>query len=69
VKLLLESSVDVNAQGGQYTDALQAALQRNHKAIVKLLLENGANVNALGGGYGNALQAASETVSALPLED
>jgi ankyrin repeat protein len=58
---LLENlnQVDVNAQGGQYGNALQAASSGGHEVIVKLLLEKGADVNAQGGEYGNALQAAS----------
>jgi hypothetical protein len=49
----------VNAQGGEYGNALQAAsYARDHEAIVKLLLDK-ADVNAQGGEYGNALQAAS----------
>ncbi|KAK8851752.1 ankyrin repeat-containing domain protein [Apiospora arundinis] len=56
---LLEKGADVNAQGGQYGNALQAASSRGHKEIVQALLEKGAVVNAQGGRYGNALQAAS----------
>jgi ankyrin repeat protein len=59
VKLLLENGAEVNAEGGKYGNALQAASFRGNEAIVKLLLENGAEVNAEGGEYGNALQAAS----------
>ena len=56
---LLEKGADVNAQGGNYGNALQAASSGGHEVIVKLLLEEGADVNAQGGHYGNALQAAS----------
>ena len=49
----------MNAKGGEYGNALQAALAEGNEVIVKLLLENGAEVNAEGGKYGNALQAAS----------
>ncbi|KAJ3887019.1 ankyrin repeat-containing domain protein [Lentinula edodes] len=49
----------VNAQGGFFGNALQAASHNGHQSIVKLLLENNAEVNAPGGVYGNALQAAS----------
>jgi ankyrin repeat protein len=49
VKLLLENGAEVNAEGGEYGNALQAASYRGNKAIVKLLLENGAEVNAEGG--------------------
>ena len=59
LKLLLEKGADVNAQGGEYGNALQAASYKGHSEIVKLLLEKGADVNAQGGEYGNALQAAS----------
>ena len=60
VKMLLDAGADVNAQGGEYGNALQTASSRGHEAVVKLLLENGADVNAQGGEYGNALQAASQ---------
>jgi hypothetical protein len=56
---LLEKDADVNAHGGRYGNALQAASYGGHEAIVKLLLEKEADVNAQGGIYGNALQAAS----------
>ena len=49
----------VNAQGGYYGNALQAASFGGHEQVVKLLLDAGAEVNAQGGVYGNALQAAS----------
>ncbi|KAJ3885138.1 ectomycorrhiza-induced ankyrin-domain/NACHT-domain-containing protein [Lentinula edodes] len=49
----------VNAQGGYYGNALQAASLHGYESIVKLLLEHHADVNAQGGEYGNALQAAS----------
>ncbi|KAJ3846857.1 ankyrin repeat-containing domain protein [Lentinula lateritia] len=49
----------VNAQGGHFGNALQAASCEGHDSIVKLLLEKNADVNAQGGAYGNALYAAS----------
>jgi ankyrin repeat protein len=58
-KLLLEKGVDVNAQGGFYCNALQAASAKGREAVVKLLINAGANVNAQGGHYSNALYAAS----------
>jgi hypothetical protein len=58
LKLLLDKGADVNAHGGRYGNALQAASSRGHEQIVKLLLDKGADVNALGGSYGNALYAA-----------
>ncbi|PWO15022.1 hypothetical protein PtrARCrB10_12117, partial [Pyrenophora tritici-repentis] len=48
VKLLLNKGADVNAQGGEYGNALQAASAGGHEAIVKLLLDKGAGVNAQG---------------------
>jgi hypothetical protein len=59
VKSLIGGGSDVNAQGGQYDNALQAASAGGYTEIVQLLLDNGAKVNAQGGEYGNALQAAS----------
>ncbi|KAH7150858.1 hypothetical protein DER46DRAFT_400008 [Fusarium sp. MPI-SDFR-AT-0072] len=56
---LITEGADVNAQGGKYGNALQAASCRGHQEVVQLLLGNGADVNAKGGRYGNALQAAS----------
>ncbi|ORY14382.1 hypothetical protein BCR34DRAFT_231296 [Clohesyomyces aquaticus] len=59
VKVLLDKDADVNAQGGDYGNALQAASYRGHEAVVTMLLDKDADVNAQGGHYGNALQAAS----------
>jgi hypothetical protein len=58
-RLLLDKGAEVNAQGGEYGNALQAASVRGHEQVVKTLLDKGAEVNAQGGIYGNALQAAS----------
>ena len=58
-KLLINKGANVNAQGGIYGNALQAASYQGHKAIAKLLLDKEANVNAQGGFYGNAFHAAS----------
>ena len=54
-----EKGADVNAQGGEYGNALQAASDGGHEAIEKLLIEKGADVSAQGGYYGYALHAAS----------
>ncbi|KAF2094687.1 HET-domain-containing protein, partial [Rhizodiscina lignyota] len=54
-----DASADVNAQGGEYGNALQAASYNGCEAAVKLLLDSGADVNAQGGVHSNALQAAS----------
>ncbi|KAG5827100.1 hypothetical protein H9Q74_002810 [Fusarium xylarioides] len=50
---------DVNAHGGEYGNALQAALNEGHQEVVQLLLDKGVDVNARGVEYGNALQTAS----------
>ncbi|KAH0332324.1 Pfs, NACHT and ankyrin domain protein, partial [Aureobasidium melanogenum] len=59
VGALLDKGADVNAQGGRYGNALQAASLEGHDKIVQMLLDRGAHVNAQGGYYGNALYAAS----------
>lgn len=55
----LNEGADVNAQGGEYGNALQAASSGGHGQVVQMLLDKGADVNAQSGYYGNALQAAS----------
>lgn len=57
--MLLDNGVDVNATGGKYGTALQAASFFGEKSIVQRLLNKGADVNATGGKYGSALKAAS----------
>ena len=59
VQFLIENGAKVNARGGCYDNALQAASCNGNIRVVKLLIEKGAKVNARGGYYGNALQAAS----------
>lgn len=49
----------MNAQGGRYGNALQAASVGGHEKVVRMLMDAGAEVNAQGGDWGNALQAAS----------
>ncbi|KAK8127999.1 Ankyrin repeat protein [Apiospora sp. TS-2023a] len=49
---------DVNMQGGEYGNALQAASWTGSQEVVRLLLKKGIDVHAQGGEYGNALQAA-----------
>jgi ankyrin repeat protein len=56
--LLLQSGAKVNEEGGQLSNALQAACFGGHEKVVKTLLKNGADVNAQGGEYTNPLQAA-----------
>ncbi|KAJ9482639.1 hypothetical protein VN97_g10788, partial [Penicillium thymicola] len=59
VQILLGAGADVNAQGGQYGNALQAAAWLGNAETVQILLGAGADVNAQGGHFGNALQAAA----------
>ncbi|KAF9775190.1 hypothetical protein IL306_006728 [Fusarium sp. DS 682] len=56
---LATEGADVNAQGGEYGNALQAASHYGFLEVVQLLLDEGADVNAQGDFNGNALQAAS----------
>ena len=58
VRVLLEKGADVNAPGGRYGRALQAASSQGHDHVVQMLLENGADVNAIGERCTNAIQAA-----------
>ncbi|KAK1236982.1 hypothetical protein MKX08_007930 [Trichoderma sp. CBMAI-0020] len=58
-KALLDKKVNINAQGGPFGYALQAAVLEDNKEIVEMLLEAGADVNAQGGLFGYALQAAA----------
>jgi ankyrin repeat protein len=59
VKMLLDKGADVNAQGGDYGNALQAASARGYEQVVETLLDKGADVNKQGGLYSNALNAAA----------
>lgn len=56
------NGADVNAQGGFYSNALQAAAAacnwRENVDLVQLLLNHGADVNLKGGRYGSVLKAA-----------
>ena len=57
IHLLLDKGVNVNAQGGEFGNALRAAIHKDN--VIRLLLDKGADPNAPSGkGYGNALQAA-----------
>jgi ankyrin repeat protein len=56
---LIDKGANVNARGGKYGNALQAASLGGYQNIVNLLLDKGADVNAQGGLYGSALQVAS----------
>lgn len=59
-KLLLEicPNIDVNAQGGLFGSALQAAAYSGQTSTISLLLSKGAHIDARGGKYGSALSAA-----------
>jgi hypothetical protein len=46
VQLLLDKGADVNAQGGEYGNALQAAFNRGHDKLVATLFKKGAELNA-----------------------
>ncbi|PQE10620.1 NB-ARC and Ankyrin domain protein [Rutstroemia sp. NJR-2017a WRK4] len=49
---LIDLGANVNARGGKYGSALQAASARGYFSIVELLLDRGADVNTTpGGGY------------------
>ncbi|KAH6875175.1 hypothetical protein BKA58DRAFT_418768 [Alternaria rosae] len=58
-RMLLNKGANVNAQGGEFGNVLQAASSGGYEQVVKMLLDVGAEVNAQGGHYGNALYAAS----------
>jgi ankyrin repeat protein len=57
VRPLFEKGADINAQGEEYGNALQASA-KGRERVALLLPEKGADVNDQGGEYGNALQAA-----------
>ena len=65
MQLLLDRGADINAQGGKYGNALEAASVQarwpwicDYVELVQILLNAGANINAQGGLYGHALRAA-----------
>lgn len=45
----LDTGADVNAQGGQFGNALQAPSILGYEWVAQLLLDNGADVDAQGG--------------------
>lgn len=59
MQIQLDKGANINAQGGEYGNALQAASFRGYKKVVTMLLDKGANINTQGGHFNNALQAAS----------
>ena len=40
--MLIQKGADINAQGGLYGNALQAASARGHVEIAEMLIQNGA---------------------------
>lgn len=59
VKDLLHEGGVVNAEGGDYSNTLQAASVGGHTLVIHLLLDKSANPKAEGGLYSNAHQTAS----------
>ncbi|KAL8732257.1 MAG: hypothetical protein Q9166_002829 [cf. Caloplaca sp. 2 TL-2023] len=58
VQLLIDAGADVNAQGGIWHTALQAAAVDGNDMTMRVLIDAGADINAIGGMYGSALSAA-----------
>ncbi|KAL8748526.1 MAG: hypothetical protein Q9184_007241 [Pyrenodesmia sp. 2 TL-2023] len=56
--MLIDAGADVNACGGIFHTALQAAAVDGNDETMRVLVDAGADINALGGIYGNALSAA-----------
>jgi ankyrin repeat protein len=59
VELLLSKSAEVNARGGNYSNALQAASFRDPREDCPAPAQQGAEINTQDGNYRNTLQAAS----------
>ena len=51
VQILVDAGADVNAQGGDYGNALQAASSNGDKKVVQILPNAGADVSAEGGNH------------------
>jgi ankyrin repeat protein len=45
-RMLLDAGAEINAQGGEYGNALCAASQHGHEKVVQMLLSRGEEVNA-----------------------
>lgn len=58
VQMLIDAGADVNARGGMFHTALQAAAVDGNDITMRVLLDAGADMHATGGQYGNALSAA-----------
>ncbi|KAF7540572.1 hypothetical protein G7054_g1269 [Neopestalotiopsis clavispora] len=52
------TGADVNAKGGVYGSALQAAVCKGSTKVVRLLISEATDINAPGGQHGSALKAA-----------
>ncbi|XP_063901840.1 uncharacterized protein LOC135121443 [Zophobas morio] len=61
IRLLIEKGIDVNAQNGNGTTALQLACQERDYEIVEMLLNAGASINMTDKNYKNALHCALES--------
>jgi ankyrin repeat domain-containing protein 50 len=44
--MLIDTGAEVNAQGGLYDNALQAASVEDREKVVRILMDAGAEVNA-----------------------
>lgn len=53
--MLFDKEVNINPQGGDYSSALQAALEGGYDQVVTMLLDKGADVSAQGRGYGSVI--------------
>jgi ankyrin repeat protein len=49
VEMLLEKEAHVNARGGKYVTALQAAVETEDTKVARMLLEKSADVNTENG--------------------
>lgn len=46
MQTLIKNGANLNTQGGQYGNTLQATLLGGYISIAQALIENGANINA-----------------------
>ena len=60
-QLIDERHVDINAQGGHYVTAIQAALYKRHLSIARLLIEHGADANFRNDDVSSLLHMAAQT--------
>ena len=54
-QMLLENGTEIDAEGGEYGNSLQAACYHGYEKVVQVMLEMGARVNVQGVGISNAL--------------